>query len=209
MKVTGVEPVSRSRYKVYVDDRFAFVLYKGELHLYAIREGEELEEKAYAKIMGELLPKRAKLRCMNLLKSRPYTEKRLREKLEEGLYPAACVKEALDYVKSFGYVDDVRYAGDYIEEQKDRKSRRMIEQDLKNRGVASEIIKDALASVDQNGEGVDEEALARRLLEKKHFSPEEADWKEIQKMAAFLYRKGIGADAVRKVLQNEGISFAE
>lgn len=207
MTVTGVEPVSRSRYKVYVDECFAFVLYKGELHSYGIRTGEELDGKAYGEIMGQLLPRRAKLRCMSLLQSRPYTEKRLREKLEEGLYPAACVEEALAYVKSYGYVDDARYARDYIEDQKEKKSRRAIEQDLRSRGAAPEAIEAAFASAERYGGAVDEEALARRLLEKKHFSSDGADWKEIQKMAAFLYRKGIGADVVRRVLRDADGAF--
>ena len=70
MRVTRLEGLSRSRYKVYLDDSFAFVLYKGELRLYGIREEEELAEQEYRQIMDEVLPKRAALRCMNLLKSR-------------------------------------------------------------------------------------------------------------------------------------------
>ena len=49
------------------------VLYKGELRLYGVREQEELSEESYREIMQEVLPKRATLRCMNLLQSRAYT----------------------------------------------------------------------------------------------------------------------------------------
>lgn len=202
MTVTGVEEVSRSRYRVSLEDGLAFVLYKGELPLYGVREGEELSEEARRQILEELLPRRAKLRCMSLLKGRPYTEKRLREKLREGGYPDACAEAALAYVKSFGYVDDASYARDYLENQKGKKSRRAIGQELRNRGVAAEVIEEAFAALERSGEAPDEEALARGWLEKKHFSLETADRKERQRMAAFLYRKGIGSETIRSVLQD-------
>ena len=67
MLVTQVTELSKSRSKVYIDQEFAFVLYKGELRLYHIKESEELRPEDYRTIMQEVLPKRAKLRAMNLL----------------------------------------------------------------------------------------------------------------------------------------------
>ena len=69
MTVTRIEELSRSRCKIYLEDSFAFVLYKGELRLFGVREQEELSEESYREIMQEVLPKRATLRCMNLLQS--------------------------------------------------------------------------------------------------------------------------------------------
>lgn len=43
MKVTGVEELSKSRSKVFIDGEPAFVLYRGELRTYGIKEGAELE----------------------------------------------------------------------------------------------------------------------------------------------------------------------
>ena len=73
MLVTQVTELSKSRSKVYIDQEFAFVLYKGELRLYHIKEGQQLSEEDYRTIMQEVLPKRAKLRAMNLLQGREYT----------------------------------------------------------------------------------------------------------------------------------------
>ena len=117
MTVTRIEELSRSRCKIYLEDSFAFVLYKGELRLYGVREQEELSEESYREIMQEVLPKRATLRCMNLLQSRPYTESKLRSKLKEGGYPQESVDSALAYVKSYHYVDDLQFAKDYIVNQ--------------------------------------------------------------------------------------------
>ena len=39
MTVTRVEPLTKTKFKVYLDGDFAFVLYKGELARFGIREG--------------------------------------------------------------------------------------------------------------------------------------------------------------------------
>lgn len=200
MRVTRIEEMSRSRCKVYLDDSFAFVLYKGELRLYGIREEEEVSEQDYRQIMDGVLPRRASLRCMNLLKSRGYTESQLRRKLEEGFYPKESIDGAIQYVKSCRYVDDARFARDYIINQQERKSRRVIEMDLAAKGVARELIEEAFCETEEQGEGPDEEKLALKWLSRRHFDPETADLSEKRKMAAFLYRKGIGSETVRRAV---------
>lgn len=200
MIVTRIEELSRSRVRIWLDESFAFVLYKGELRLYGIREGTALQESDFRQIMDELLPKRAALRCMNLLKSRAYTEKQLRDKLKQGTYPEECIDRALEYVKSCHYVDDDRFARDYIENQQEKKSRRIIEMDLIKKGIPGEIMERAFRELTEAGIGPDEDALAEMWLKKKHFDPRDADYKEKQKMSAFLYRRGISAAAIRRVL---------
>ena len=44
MLVTKVEPVTKTKYRVELDQQFAFVLYKGELAKFSIREMEEIPE---------------------------------------------------------------------------------------------------------------------------------------------------------------------
>ena len=134
---------------MYKRQSFAFVLYKGELRLYGVREQEELSEESYREIMQEVLPKRATLRCMNLLQSRPYTESKLRSKLKEGGYPQESVDSALAYVKSYHYVDDLQFAKDYIVNQAGKKSKRVLEQDLIARGVSRDEIEAAFAEAEQ------------------------------------------------------------
>ena len=140
MIVTEITELNKTRSKIEIDYAFAFVLYKGELHIYGLKEGCEISEDAYNEIMKNVLPKRAKLRAMNLLKQRSYSEYALTEKLRQGGYPEQVIDEALDYVKSFHYIDDRQYAFDYIEYNKENKSSTRIRQDLKRKGIPEEII---------------------------------------------------------------------
>ena len=145
--------------------------------------------------------KRAKLRCMHLLEKRDYTEKELRQKLENGKteYTEEHIDGSIAYVKSFHYVDDGRYACKYIEAMQSRKSRRQIEQELYQKGVDRELIQEAF---EETGEVPEEEQIAR-WMEKRNFHPEEADLKEKQRMYAFLARKGFRAENIQRVMKSE------
>lgn len=200
MRVTQIVELSKTRSKIYIEQEFAFVLYKGELRLYHIREEEEISEEDYRTIMEKVLPKRAKLRAMNLLKSREYTTMQLRTKLEQGGYPAAAVEEALKYVASFHYTDDLRYAVSFITLNENSRSHRRIEQDLQAKGISKEIIQKAWQRWEEEGGSQNELAMIQKLLEKRHYDAEQADYKEQQRTYAFLMRKGFSGEMIRKAM---------
>ena len=77
MTVTKLEPLNQKRTKVYIDEVYAFVLYRAEIRKFSIEEGKEIPQEVHDEIVTDLLPKRAKLRAMNLLTSRPYTEQQM------------------------------------------------------------------------------------------------------------------------------------
>ena len=64
MIVTKVEPLSKTKYKIYLNHQFAFVLYKGELRSYKISDGRELSEEELDEIREKILLKRAKKRAI-------------------------------------------------------------------------------------------------------------------------------------------------
>lgn len=200
MIVTQMIGISRARYKVYVDGQFAFILYKGELREFGIEEEKEISESCYQQIMTQVLPKRAKKRALNLLESRDYTSGQLREKLRQGDYPQACIDEAIDYVESYGYVDDLRYAKDFITYHLEHKSRTRIGQDLMRKGIGRDIIEAAFEELEQSGTGQDETAMIVKLLEKKKYDVRTVSKQDKQRMYGFLYRKGFHTDAISRAL---------
>lgn len=200
MIVTRTEPINKTKYAVSIDGEFAFVLYKGELHKYGIVQDRELPPHVYEEIMENVLPKRAKLRCMNLLKSREYTRQQMEEKLRQGKYPPPVIEEAIAYVESFGYINDEAYARRYVETYMQTKSRRRMEDDLRRKGVDRSCIEEAFCTV-QEADGLqNEEAMIKELLRKKHFDAKQADLKEKRRIQAFLYRKGFSPDKIRKAM---------
>ena len=199
MTVTKLTEISKSRVQITIDNEFAFVLYKGELRIYHLKEGEEIGEEAYREIMQQLLPKRAKLRAMNLLKSRAYTRKQLYDKLQSSGYPREVIEEALSYVSSFGYINDRQYACDFIEYNKERKSRTSICNTLMQKGIHKSVIEDAWEEMTAGDSNLERDQIIT-WVRKKNFNPNSATYEEKQKFCAFLYRKGFQIDTIRSVL---------
>ncbi len=199
MTVTQIEAMfgSRFRYRVYLDGQPAFVLYRGELSRYHIREGQPLGEKEYSEIR-ELLIKRARVRAMKLLEISDRSEEALRRKLSEGGYPQSIVENAMDYVKSFGYLDDRRLAENIVDSRKGQKSRAELQAYLLRKGLSREQAEEAL---EKSYTREDAQEAIRRLAEKKHFDPERATLQEKQKLCAYFLRKGYRYEDVRQVIQ--------
>ena len=203
MKVTQIVELSKSKSKVYIDYEFAFVLYKGELRRYHLKEGEEILQKDYEVLMEDVLPKRAKLRCMNLLMTKEYTVEQLKRKLRQGLYSEEIIEIAISYVASFNYVNDLKYAIDFITYNETSKSKRRIEQDLFKKGISKDTIQQAWDEWQEQGGEQDEIGMIRKQLEKKHYNGETADYKEKQKIYGFLLRKGYSSEQIRKAIDIE------
>ena len=172
MIVTGIEEQTKTKFKVYLDGTFAFVLYKGELKRFGIKQGEDLTQENYEKIQNEVLLKRAKKRAMHLLEDMDRTESALRKKLKAGQYPENAISGAIEYVRSFGYLDDARYAENFVMSRKDSKSKR----DIK--------------------------ALLAQILRKKKVDPERMEEQEYQKILGYLARKGFRYEVIRHVISD-------
>lgn len=199
MFVTKIEPCGKTRFKIYLDESFAFVLYKGEAARFGIRLGEEISEETVQKIREEVIYKRARKRALHLLEDMDRTETELQEKLRQGLYPPDAVENAVSYVKSFGYLDDARYAEHFAASRSGSKSKKEIRALLARKGVSAEMIDRAL----ETGYGEDGEAEAiRQILKKKRVDPATADPAQLQKIYGYLGRKGFSYEAVRQVIQN-------
>lgn len=104
--VTECTTLGKGRLRFHLDNGTELVLYRGEAKQFRMREGSTLSDEEEHQLIYEVVGKRAKRRTMHLLEQMDRTEQQLREKLKQGGYPQACIDLALEYVKSFHYVDD-------------------------------------------------------------------------------------------------------
>lgn len=199
MIVTDITELDNKRCKVFIDGEMAFFLYKGELRDYGIKSGAEISSGTYEEITTVLLPKRAIKRAMNLLQKRDYTESKLREKLREGLYSDECIDAAIDYVKSYKYLDDERYVRDYITYRMETRSRKRIEMDLMQKGIIKDLISKVMSELYESEDNDYEMSQIHSLLVKKHYSSD-MEYADKQKILAFLLRKGYDMEAVRSAM---------
>lgn len=198
-QVVSVIPQDKKKLKICLDNGEEFIMYKGEAAKLSLFENEIIDDVKYQQIMKDILGKRATKRAMHLLEQQERTEKQLRDKLKQNGYPEQCIERAIDYVKSYHYVDDYRYAAVYIRYHQEKESRQKLMQKLMMRGISRDIIQQAL----EEEFVTDECAQIRELLKKRQFNPDNADEVTRRKMAQFLMRKGFKSRDIFRVMRME------
>ena len=196
MTVTAIVPVDKKKCKVFLGEDFAFVLYKSEAARFHIEEENDLSEQTYEKIKEEILLKRARDRALYLLQSQGRTKAEMIQKLQKDGYPDDVIREVMSFLEEYHFVDDSSYTENYIHVNKSRKSHRQIVFELQQKGVDKDTISRMLEEAPIN-----EDDTVRVLLKKKTGGQIPADWKERQKLAAFLGRKGFSFDVIQRVLR--------
>ena len=199
MLVTKIEPVTRSKSRIYVDERRWCTLYNKELYRYSLREGQPVSDGVYGEIMGEVLTKRVKRRVLYLLRSMDRTEQQLRQKLKEGDYPEEIIDIAIAYVQKLHYQDDRRYASNYVDYRKKNKSRLQLKQELYCKGIPADMTKEILEEYSSD----EEREAIRGWLRRKGYDPAEATPESQRKMYGFLMRKGFRMEDVLAAMRME------
>lgn len=198
--MTYIEEIAdykQGKSKVCLEDGTVWILYKGELRTYRLKAGMEISEALYYEIQVEVIGKRAKKRALHLLEKMDRTEAVLREKLRQSEYPTEAVDAAIEYVKSFRYLDDLRYAKNFIRSYQESRSRKRLQMDLLAKGISKELMEQAF---EEEYEG-EETQLIHQLLEKRGYDGNNADFKEQRRIYAFLMRKGFRSEDILKAMK--------
>lgn len=198
MIINSLIKLNKGRTKICLDNGTDFCLYRAECDRFNIEEGNELSAETYDLIAKEILIPRCKKRGLHLLEKQDRTEANLRKKLSESGYPDEIVDIAIDYINSFGYIDDERMARSHIRFYQSTRSKQRIKQDLINKGVHADIIE---ICIEEEYE-CDETELIRSLLDKKGYDSDNATYESRAKMYRFLAGRGFSIDSINKALKN-------
>lgn len=103
--------------------------------------------------------------ALKLLSQRSYSEKKLTEKMLSREIDSAEIATVIVKLKEYGYVNDVKYAKDYVENAQNIKlsGPRKIYWALIKRGISKEIAKDA---IDQTYDNDNEPEQVREIIGK-------------------------------------------
>ena len=195
---TDIKEIKNKRRLVYINYEPAFGLYAGELITYNININEIIPQDVYDEII-KVLTKRATLRGVKLIKDKDYTEYELRQKLLKSYYPTEAVDSAIRYAINNKFIDDRRYALNYVLFKAENKSRKYIENRLKVKGINDSLIEAACEEYycdNDNAELIQIEKLIKKKLSGKNVS--ELTYEEKQKIYSYLYRKGYTFDGINK-----------
>lgn len=202
MLITALESISKTKTRVTIDDDETLVLSNKECYAYDLREGQELTAEAYDEIMATLRAG-ALQRAGNILKGMDYTEQGLRDKLIRAGYPSGIAAEVVERLAEAHYLDDRRYTESYVRYHIQDRSLARIRDDLRQKGIAKELLSEVLAAYEEehaDTAAAAEEQQIRKALAKRHYDPETATYEERMKAMAALARKGYSTARIRKVM---------
>lgn len=145
--------------------------------------------------------RKAAEKAMNLLLQQDRTKKELQDRLYRAGFSEQASAYAMEYVTGFGYIDDLRYARNYISFHKGNRSKKELRYKLMNRGVEPEALAVALEEYESEDE---QNALSRLLIKRlKGKQLSDLEYAEQNKITAYLARKGFALPAIRRVMQEE------
>lgn len=148
--------------------------------------------------------KKARTRAMYLLKARSRTRQELYRRLKEKGFQEPEIEQAIAYVESYGYIDDYKYAQNYILYRIQEKSRQKILMELHQKGVSRETAERAWEEIIQIQAPCESE-LIRKLVQKKCGQQRELSEKEYRRLYGFLIRRGFQFEDIRQVFEEEKI----
>lgn len=148
--------------------------------------------------------KKSRRKAMSFLEHMDRTEKGLSERLRQAGFSKEAAEDAMEYVRSYGYIDDDRYAFHYISCRIHSKSRQKIMEELYRKGVDRSVAECAWERAKEIEEP-DEQEILRKTVEKYCEEGTNLDEKEMNRLYGRLARRGFKSTDIAHVLDEMNI----
>ncbi|HZK21128.1 MAG TPA: regulatory protein RecX [Oscillospiraceae bacterium] len=191
---------------IYIDGEYCLTVYDTYFYESGISDGDTIDEDKLACLKGEASFRRAYESALRMIAARAHSKKEVYMKLSRN-HDNQSIDRVLEKLEEKGYIDDYDYANQrfiYLYNRKKWGERR-IRQELKSKGVDSEIIDTVIKK------GIDNDPVSRiiMLIDTKH-SKSLTDEKGKRRVYSALLRMGYDNWDIRKAfseyelnLQNE------
>jgi regulatory protein len=197
--ITSISQQERDsgRYSISVDGEYAFALSANALLASGLHQGQELTDEELQKVRQAAHANRAYDQALGYLSYRKRSRRELRVYLEKKReYDDATMDATLVRLEQSGLVNDADLAQAWIADRQAMKprSRRKLEQELRQKGLSATDIETALAEVSDETEV----GHIRQIAIKKA-----ARYPDRQKLAAYLGSLGFSYDLIKRALEAE------
>jgi regulatory protein len=203
--ITSIRKQSKNPDRVSIDLDGKFAIGLSKRLAVDLKVGQPLDDQSIANLLFQ--DEKAKLvqQAMRLLQRRPRSRKELGDYYrKKGVADSLC-SSILDYLAELGLVDDREFANVWIENRQAFRPRgeRALRFELRQKGIAAEIIDEALEGFDEVGAAKAAAAVAWRRY--RHLSVEEYMRKALPYMARRGFPYEIGAKTIKQV-RNERLN---
>ena len=204
--ITDIKEISSKKVLIFVNDEPSFFLYKNEPEKLGLKSGDIFVTESKDVIYKDLLYRRALNRALGLIRARDHTVFEISDKLKKEYYPESIIYQIIDEMKKQGFLNDRRFAENYISLYFASRSALVIKQKLLQKGIHKDVIEEEIERF--SGENPESEAeLITKLLQTKYkrnitFTSEHERYKFMSKVYAFLMRKGFSYEKSEKVVKD-------
>lgn len=142
---------------------------------------------------------RARAYLLRLFKHRPRSRHEVLTRLQQKGFSQEIIQSVLEQAERARILDDAKFAQLWVEDRLARRPRscRLLERELRAKGVAPEHIKRAIARA-----GLDEVSLARQLITERLPKLRSLDEQtRLRRLVGFLRRRGFFERVIRQALK--------
>lgn len=204
-RITAIEVQERrkDRRSIFVDGKFVVGVDEDVVADLGLKVGQQFsEEELQSVVRAELLSK-AKDRALNLLSYRSRSRTELARRLIRAGYDEDIVEETLSRLQEVGLVDDAQFSQGWVDSRVSGRGlgKSRVRWELRQKGVAPEVVEEALSSIDPDEERTLAADAARRRWEKD----KDPDLRSRRRrVASYLQRQGFDWQTVSEVMENLG-----
>lgn len=197
MKITKIEQQKKNsrRLSVFIDGEFSFGADSFTVLSHNLSEGDEITKEILQHIKNTAVFEDAKNYAANLVSSRNYTVKAMREKLITHIGDEEIVAKTIEFLKEYKLLDDTDYARRYAHDLIYLKKFgiRQVKWKLKEKGIPDTIIEQAIEELEAD------DTVSENLgtLIKKRLGGN-YDIKNIMKVKRYLASRGYGFDEINQ-----------
>lgn len=196
--VTAIEPQKKKRGRVnlFLDGGFAFSLSHPVAIMVGLHEGQKLSSTEIENLKSADQLHRSLDSALKFLGPRPRSKAEIRARLHRRGFDAETIQEVLARLKEQKLVDDAAFARFWRQSRENfrPRSRRLIEVELRRKGVDTETILEAT-------EGLDDELGAYRVAQRKAISLAGLDYYNFRKrLGTFLKQRGFAYETINHTI---------
>ena len=197
--ITAIEPqkAQKGRFNLFLDGAFAFSISIPVATAVGLQEGQKLSPTEIEKIENAELLHRSLNTALRFLSPRPRSEAEIRSRLRRQGYAMEIIQQVIARLKEQKLVDDTLFAQFWRDNRENFKprSRRLIEAELKQKGVDAETIAEATASFD-------DELGAYKAAQRKAISLSGLDYPGFRKrVGTFLRQRGFSYELINRTIE--------
>jgi regulatory protein len=202
MIITAILPQKKrpNRSSVYIDSVFSFGIGNEDLTGLKLTEGATITQEELKNIINHTVFIKARDTALRYLSARPRSFYEMEKRLNEDEYPPEIIARVMKILIRYNYINDRKFSAEYAASRLriGAYGPYRIRQELKNKGIADEIIEQAVKAPDY-----DEVTAIKNWLKRKCYDPLTADKNQKRRFTDALIRCGFTFSAIKDAMKEE------